>query len=117
MNHAAADYLHSPREVQFLEQVRTAGLPEPEHQRVICDRHVDFAWPDRRVCVEIQGGSWTRGAHTRGAGYAKDRMLNNKRQLAGWIVLEFTSDHLDADEAVPVVARALEKREAQWTQS
>ena len=113
MTHATADYLHSPREVQFLQQCRDARLPEPEHQRVICGHHVDFAWPDAWVCVEIQGGSWTRGAHTRGGGYAKDRMLNNRRQLAGWTVLEFTSDHLDADEAVPVVRQALEQRSLQ----
>ena len=106
MSHDAASYLHSAREVQFLQQCRDARLPEPEHQREICGRCVDFAWPEHRVCVEVQGGSWSNGAHVRGKGYAKDRMLTNRRQLAGWIVLEFTSDHLDADEAVPVVRQA-----------
>ena len=116
MSHPAANYLHSEREVQFLQQCRDARLPEPEQQRLICGHHVDFAWPDHRVCVEIQGGTWARGAHNRGAGYAKDRMLNNQRQLAGWTILEFTSDHLDADEAVPVVCQALRQRSTSWQQ-
>jgi len=65
----------------------------------------DFAWP-RVVCgvreaggvaVEIEGGSWSQGRHTRGAGYAGDCAKYNAAVMSGWRVLRFTSDMLYSD--------------------
>jgi len=100
----------SPLEAQLYAQIDQAGLPLPycgKNQLEICGHKADFAWPDRRVCVEVQGGSWKRGRHHRPKGYADDRMLANRRQLAGWVCLEFTGDHLNADQAVPMIRAAL----------
>jgi len=104
-------------ELQLYEQIEQAGLPLPEYQWPVCGHRADFAWPTCQVCVEVQGGTWTRGAHNRAAGYARDRMLSNRRQLDGWLVLEFTGDHLNENAALPLVRQALQKREAQCTQS
>ena len=32
----------------------------------------DVAWPDQRVAIEIEGGAFIGGRHTRGIGYEKD---------------------------------------------
>jgi len=101
-------------ELQLYEQIEQAGLPQPQYQHPVCGHRADFAWPDRRVCVEVQGGTWAHGRHNRGTGYADDRMLANRRQLAGWTVLEFTADHLNDGSALDVVRDALTK-EATWT--
>lgn len=105
MSITAQDLRDSYREVQFLQQIRDAGLPEPRRHYSFDDtkRHLDFAWPG--VAVEIQGGTWIRGAHTRGKGYANDRRKLNFLTMAGWIVLEYTSDMLDANEAIPDLLR------------
>ena len=55
----------------------------------------DFAWPEQLVAVEVQGGIWTRGRHSRG-GKAQiaesDKM--NIAALLGWRVLFLTTEHL-----------------------
>ena len=110
---SAAEYAKSPLEAQFYAQVESSGLPLPARQVRICGHRADFCWVPQRIVVEIQGGTWTQGAHVRGVQYAKDRLLSNLRQLAGWMVMEFTGDHLNHDEALPLVKAALEKREVQ----
>lgn len=57
----------------------------------------DFAWPTACVAVEIEGGSWMQGRHTRGAGYARDCEKYNAAVMAGWRVLRFTGEMLRAD--------------------
>ena len=57
----------------------------------------DFAWPDRKVAVEIQGGTWNRGRHVRGKGYAKDCEKHNAAVALEWKVLQFTGDMLRED--------------------
>ena len=32
----------------------------------------DFAWPDRRLIVEVEGGVYSQGRHTRPSGFTKD---------------------------------------------
>ncbi len=34
---------------------------------------MDWAWPDQRVALEIDGGVWVRGAHGRGTGIVRDQ--------------------------------------------
>ena len=102
----------SELELQLYAQIEQAGLPVPRTQYPLCGHKADFAWPDAKVCAEVQGGTWKRGGgrHNRGIGYAEDRMLSNHRQLEGWLCLEFTVDHLNADQAVPAIRLALAQR-------
>lgn len=36
------------------------------------DHPYDFAWPARKLLLEVDGGIWTNGAHTRGSGKIRD---------------------------------------------
>jgi len=58
---------------------------------------LDFAWPAVRVGVEIQGGTWTRGRHTRGIGYERDCEKLNEAQALGWRVFYLTTSMLEAE--------------------
>jgi very-short-patch-repair endonuclease len=49
----------------------------------------DFAWPAHMLAVEIEGGVWSGGRHTRGAGFVGDCEKYNTATLAGWRVLRF----------------------------
>lgn len=54
----------------------------------------DFAWPEQRVALEVEGGAWTRGRHTRSVGFINDCTKYNAATAAGWRVLRVTTDHV-----------------------
>ena len=54
----------------------------------------DFAHPASRVAIELDGGTWTAGRHSRGAGYSGDCEKLNAAAARGWLVFRLTSDML-----------------------
>ena len=86
---------------QFRKRLDEAGL---------ADWRFDFAWPSEGVALECNGGTWSNGRHSRGAGYSEDCRKLNAATALGWRVFQVTSDMLKADPAgaVELVKRALE---------
>ncbi len=79
----------------FCKLVQAAGGPPPEIEyRFHPPRRwrFDLAWPSHRVAVEYEGGTWTRGRHTRPAGYSADCEKYNAAVMAGWHVLRYTAE-------------------------
>ena len=98
-------------------RLAAAGLPAPEREyrfHRVRQWRFDFAWKHLGyfgrggVAVEIDGGIWTRGRHTRGAGYEGDvRKLNAATRL-DWKVYHVTASMLDDPQAcVRMVREAL----------
>lgn len=54
----------------------------------------DFAWPEEKLAVEIEGGIWIQGRHTRGHGYISDMEKYNLAVVHGWRVLRFTTKQI-----------------------
>ena len=50
----------------------------------------DYAWPDAKVALEVEGGVWTGGRHTSPAGFLKDIEKYNAAARLGWRVLRCT---------------------------
>ena len=71
----------------------------------------DFCWIEERLVVEIEGGSWSGGRHTRGQGFEDDCHKYNTLTLAGWMVLRFTSAMLFDGTAGAMILMALAKEE------
>lgn len=75
---------------------------------------LDFAWPSVKLAVELNGGTFTRGRHTRGAGVEADYEKINEAQRLGWMVLQFGSSHLSSHrktrQVVRYVAQILQER-------
>jgi very-short-patch-repair endonuclease len=100
----------SPLERLFLDRCRMAGLPTPvQEHRPMAARNwrFDFAWPERQVALEVEGGTWANGRHNRGRGYESDARKYNAATLAGWRVLRATGDMVRSGEAVAAVREAL----------
>lgn len=57
----------------------------------------DFAHVASRVAVELDGGTWAGGRHTRGAGFAKDCEKFNVAAQLGWRVFRLTPQMLKSD--------------------
>lgn len=49
----------------------------------------DFAWPDLRIAIEIQGGIYVQGRHSRGAAMEQEYEKLNAATKAGWRVFLF----------------------------
>lgn len=89
-------------EQEARQVIRIAELPAPDVHyplRKIAgltagrQEHVDFAWPAQRLAVEINGGTWqAKSGHNSGRGLRRDWHKTNRLQLAGWLILTFTSD-------------------------
>lgn len=70
----------------------------------------DLSFPRYHVAIEREGGTWTRGRHVRGKGYANDCLKYSEAAVLGWIVLRLTSDMLTRKErgaSLDLVRRAL----------
>lgn len=87
----------------FALHVRGSKIPVPEREFVFARPRrwrLDFAWPDRMVAVEVEGGTWTGGRHTRGSGFMEDCEKYANAAILGWTVLRVTSDHVRTGQAV-----------------
>jgi len=68
-------------------------IPEPVEEYKFCeDRRwrFDYAWPDLKIAVEVEGGIWLGGRHNRPVGYQKDLEKYNRATLDGWKIFRFT---------------------------
>lgn len=63
----------------------------------------DFAHPQTRTAIEIEGGQWSGGRHTRGSGFGKDCEKYNAAALEGWTVFRLTGSMIRSDNLVPII--------------
>jgi very-short-patch-repair endonuclease len=77
---------HSELERIMVRLIRDAGLPPPQAQTLIAAHRADFAWPDRRLIVEVDG--WA--AHGHRLAFERDRARDLAHTLAGFTVVRFT---------------------------
>lgn len=72
----------------------------------------DFAYPDRGLLIEIDGGIWRRGggAHSHPTQILRDMTKGNDAAYLGYRVLRFTSDQVRNGDAVAFLIRFLSKQ-------
>jgi very-short-patch-repair endonuclease len=91
-------------------QMRAVGIPHPVREYKFDPKRrwrADFAWPESMLLVEVEGGHWIGGRHTRGSGFDKDAEKYNEAALAGWTLIRVTSTHVKSGEAVTWIQRAM----------
>lgn len=92
------------------------GLPMPEAEyKFLADRRFrfDWAWVPYKIALEIDGGVWSGGRHTRGAGFMRDQEKTNLAALHGWAVFRCTPQTIHT--GMKVVAEALRKASSERT--
>jgi very-short-patch-repair endonuclease len=67
----------------------------------------DAAFPEKMIAVEIDGGAFVGGRHTRGAGFRNDCEKFNAANLLGWNVYRFLPEQLKNGTALKVLSMAL----------
>ena len=103
----------SDLEEQLAFQIEGTDLPVPCRE---CTFHptrrwrFDFCWPDIKVAMEVEGGTWSGGRHTRGSGFRKDCDKYNQAAILGWVVLRVTSDMVQDLTALRLLEQVFERR-------
>lgn len=87
-----------------------AGLPTPTREYLfhpVRRWRFDLAWPAIKVAVEIEGGTWINGGHTRALGYQKDCTKYNAAAELGWVVLRYTPAMLSKYTTVKQISKVV----------
>lgn len=95
----------------FAALLERAGvpLPEPEHRFHPSRKwRMDYAWPDHGIALEVEGGVWTRGRHTRPKGFLRDVEKYNAAAVDGWRILRCTPDELCTERTVELIREAMD---------
>jgi very-short-patch-repair endonuclease len=100
----------SEAEAALAQEIRWLGLPPPVTEfRFAPPRRwrFDFAWPDHQLAVEVEGGAFIGGRHTRGLAFQHDCEKYNEAVMAGWRVLRVTPAQITSGEAIAWIEQAL----------
>lgn len=92
------------------ENGRPFFLEDPEREyRFHPDRkwRFDVAFPFKMVAVEVDGGAYVAGRHTRGAGFEADCEKQSEAAALGWRVLHVTPRQVESGQALQWLERAL----------
>lgn len=116
MTERRASYVTTPDgETRLAFQLDALGVPvfacqyqfaKPRRWRA------DFAWPEYRLIVEVDGAVWANGRHTRGSGRVRDMERDNWCALHGWRVLRYTTAQAEDGTAAAEIAAFLEGENA-----
>lgn len=95
-----------PPWLDYLHEVRKKAKPRSRPWRA------DFCWPAQRIVLEVQGGAFSGGRHTRGVGFSTDMQKSLLLQSSGWLFLALTADMISQKDGhwILQVRKAVESR-------
>lgn len=67
----------------------------------------DYAIPDLRIAIEIDGGIWINGRHNRASGYLGDMDKFNAAATLGWVVLKFTPQEQYSQKTLELITQTI----------
>jgi very-short-patch-repair endonuclease len=70
----------------------------------------DFAIVDKKIAIEIEGGIFSGGRHTRGAGFTKDMEKYNIAVENGWVVLRYSPAEIKKTSTFEQIKKVLTLR-------
>jgi hypothetical protein len=117
----------SKLEIQLLNQIASCGIETPIQEYRFAAEHVgmgkgvrdrlkdaglkdwrfDFAWPGEMLAVEVEGGAWTGGRHTRGKGFQEDILKYHSAMMLGWTVYRCESKIISERKALEFIKKYL----------
>ena len=67
----------------------------------------DYAIPEHKIAIEVEGGVWTGGRHTSPQGFLGDMEKYNTATVMGWRVLRTTPEDLLARATFLMIRRTI----------
>lgn len=65
----------------------------------------DFHLIGKKILVEVEGGIWSGGRHTRGKGYIGDMEKYNAAVILGYQVIRFSTDQVKSGHAIQQIEK------------
>jgi very-short-patch-repair endonuclease len=99
----------------FMQILVALGVPSPEKEYRFCPSRrwrVDYAWPEHKLAVEIEGGVWVYGRHNRPGGFMGDIEKYNALTMEGYHLLRFTPHQIKTGEAYFIIGLWFNKKDA-----
>lgn len=69
----------------------------------------DFAWPDRMLAAEVEGGAYVNGRHTRGTGFEEDCLKYHHAMRLGWTVYRCEAKLIGSGDAARLLTELLQR--------
>ena len=76
--------------------------------RPVREWRIDVVILDLKIGIEIEGGVWTNGRHTRGKGFIEDMEKYNAAVTFGWVILRFTPQDLNKITTFETIKKVVE---------
>ena len=102
--------MKSDPEEELALAIQDEGLPAPTREFYFAKPRrfrADFAWPDRKILAEVEGGTWSGGRHVRGKGYEADCEKYSIAAMLGYRVLRFTTAMVRDGRAIGFLAATI----------
>ena len=95
-----------PPWLDYLHEVRKKAKPRSRPWRA------DFCWPAQQIVLEVQGGAFSGGRHTRGVGFTVDMQKSMLLQTEGWLCLALTNTMIHQKDGywIKLIGKAVEQR-------
>lgn len=110
--HFRAHGLQPVREYRFAAEA-TGGSGKGVRNRLagagLRDWRADFALVGHCLLVEVEGGGWTGGRHTRGAGFADDLAKYDAAMRLGWTVYRCSPAMVSSGRAIETILAVIGK--------
>lgn len=97
----------------FRALLKQEGIPAPVSEFVFAPPRkwrFDYCWDGMGVALEVEGGLWIQGRHSRGAGMLNDMEKYNRAAVLGWAVLRVSPDNLCSRETIEMLRKMLTAR-------
>lgn len=65
----------------------------------------DFHLVGTRILIEVEGGIWSNGRHTRGKGYIADMEKYNSATALGYSVYRYSTEQVKSGKAIEEIRR------------
>lgn len=67
----------------------------------------DYCIPEHKLYIEVEGGVWTGGRHTRGKGFINDMEKYNAAALQGWRMIRITPSERLTEGTLELIRKAI----------
>lgn len=99
----------SDGEATLIQHLKAYGIGyEQEHQFNENRKwRADFHITGTKILIEVEGGIWSNGRHTRGKGYMGDMEKYNSATELGYSVFRYSTEQVKSGKAIEEIRRLI----------